>query len=90
MGLSRTSNLELVTLPNCDGLRENGTCRWLSVPACIGPKCPFCSSTDSLEKAYERLCSLDEETQQRIAKKYYGGFRPWRKAGERRRGERGV
>ena len=35
---------------------------------------------DSGVKAWERLCSLDEETQQRIAQKYYGGLRPWEKA----------
>ncbi len=29
------------------------------------------------EKVRARLCSLDEETQKRIAQKYYGGKRPW-------------
>ncbi len=77
MGLSRISNLELITLPNCGGLRENGTCDWLNVPACTGAKCHYYHSANSLEKAHERLRSLDEETQQRIAQKYYSGFRPW-------------
>ncbi len=77
MGLSRTSNLELISLPNCEGLRENGTCSWLSVPACTGTKCHFYHSLSSLEKAYERLRSLDEDVQQHIAQKYYGGSRPW-------------
>jgi hypothetical protein len=30
-----------------------------------------------LAKAHERLRSLDEKTQQRIAQKYYGDSRPW-------------
>ena len=35
-------------------------------------------------KVYERLASLDEETQERISVKYYHGARPWqtRKDGE--------
>ena len=77
MGLSRISNLELIMLPNCGGLRENGTCSWLNVPACTGTKCHYYHSANSLEKAYERLRTLDEEAQQRIAQKYYSGFRPW-------------
>ncbi|NCB51655.1 MAG: hypothetical protein EOM54_07230 [Clostridia bacterium] len=77
MGFSRTSNLELITLPNCGGLRENGTCSWLKVPVCAGAKCRYYNSADSLEKAHERLRSLDEEAKQRIAQKYYGGTRPW-------------
>lgn len=35
-----------------------------------------------------RLCSLDNESRQRIANKHYHGFRPWQEArqdaGERR------
>lgn len=77
MGLSRTSNLELITLPNCGGLREDGTCGWLNVTACTGAKCPYHHSLNSLEKTHERLRSLDEETQQRISHKYYGDTRPW-------------
>lgn len=78
MGLSRTANLELITLPNCGGLRENGSCSWLDVPVCAGAKCHYChNSENSMEKAHERLRSLDEETQRSIAQKYYGGTRPW-------------
>lgn len=77
MGLSRTANLELISLPNCGGLRENGGCRWLDVPACVGTECRYCHNHDSLEKAHARLRSLDEETQKHIAKKYYGGSHPW-------------
>lgn len=77
MGLSRSSNLELITLPNCNGLCENGACRWLDIPTCTGTKCHFYHSLNSSAKAQERLCSLDEETQRRIAQKYYRGSRPW-------------
>lgn len=28
-------------------------------------------------RVYERLASLDEETQRRISEKYYHGTRPW-------------
>ncbi|HBN86197.1 MAG TPA: hypothetical protein DDZ89_20430 [Clostridiales bacterium] len=56
---------------------ENGKCRWLNVPKCRGTKCSYYQKTNSLEKAQDRLRSLDEEVQVRIAKKYYGGFRPW-------------
>jgi len=87
MGLSRISNLELIMLPDCGGLCENGSCSWLKLSACTGPKCRFYNSTNSLEKAHDRLRSLDEETQLRIAKKYYNGSRPWMKANKKRRGE---
>lgn len=30
------------------------------------------------EKVFARLATLDEETQKKIAKKYYGGNRPWK------------
>ena len=29
------------------------------------------------ERIYERLAQLDEETQERISRKYYHGTRPW-------------
>lgn len=41
-----------------------------------------CSGQET--RVYERLASLDEETQQRISEKYYHGTRPWQK---RRDGE---
>jgi len=34
------------------------------------------------DETYARLRSLDEETQRRIAKKYYNGKRPWREQPE--------
>jgi len=75
--LTRYSNPELLTLPDCGGLLENGKCRWLNVQKCSGVKCSYYQRQNSLEKAQERLRSLDEATQERIAQKYYGGTRPW-------------
>ena len=87
MGLTRTANLDLITLPNCGGLREDGKCSWLNVPTCTGAKCHYYHSPNSLAKAHERLRSLDEETQQRIAQKYYRGARPWMNANTKAGGE---
>jgi len=75
--LTRYSNSELLNLPDCGGLLENGKCKWLSVQKCTGAKCPYYHKINSLAKAQERLRSLDEAAQERIALKYYGGYRPW-------------
>ena len=75
--LSRYSGIEINKLPDCAGLLENGRCRWLQISACVGEKCTYNKRVKSQEMAEARLCSLDEETQTRIANKYYGGFRPW-------------
>jgi hypothetical protein len=83
--LTRNSNPELLKLPDCEGLQENGKCRWLKIPACSGVGCSYYQKMDSLAKAQERLRSLDEETQERIAQKYYGSFRPWMDTGEKLR-----
>ncbi|MET0017794.1 hypothetical protein [Oscillibacter sp.] len=85
--LTRYSNPELLKLPDCGGLLENGKCRWLNVPKCSGTKCSYCQRQNSLEKAQKRLRSLDEATQERIAQKYYGGFRPWADADSKGKGE---
>jgi len=77
--LTRLSNIELTNLPDCEGLLENGKCKWLTVPKCIGAKCSYCQEAGTLDKTYARLRSLDEVIQDRIAKKYYGGSRPWEK-----------
>ncbi len=82
--LSKYSNTELLELPDCEGLRENGKCRWLREP-CLGEKCQWLSQIDSLQRAYARLRSLDEEQQERIASKYYYGVRPWMEAARPRR-----
>ena len=75
--LARYSSAELLKMPDCAGLLESGKCRWLRVEECAGENCAYYREVSSQAKAEARLCSLDEETQERIAKKYYGGFRPW-------------
>lgn len=75
--LTRNLNLELISLPDCAGLLENGKCSWLNTDACIGKQCSFYLESSSRQKANKRLCSLDEKDQARISRKYYGGFRPW-------------
>ncbi|SMC81828.1 hypothetical protein [Papillibacter cinnamivorans] len=75
--LSRRSNLELLKMPDCGGLREDGRCSRIDIPCCTGPKCAFFREASSPAKARIRLRSLDEALQKRIADKYYGGKRPW-------------
>lgn len=71
----------LLELPNCAGLSDTGKCFWLSINSCQGYSCPFKKTRETQEnsiKAVEnRLSELDEENQERIARKYYGGKRPW-------------
>ena len=74
--LTRYSNFELLGLPDCDGLLENGKCRWTKTP-CSGARCH--RGENSLERAYARLRTLSEDSQAYIARKYYFGGRPWRK-----------
>ncbi len=81
MAVLRFSNVEFLSLPDCNWLLENGKCRRLSTPKCNGEECPYYKKKSSFFKAQERLCSLDEQTQERIAKKYYSGFRPWAGSG---------
>lgn len=75
--LTRYSNKELLTLPDCKGLLESGRCGWLDVQACAGTGCSYYRQRNNLSKARERLRSLDEKTQETIARKYYCGARPW-------------
>lgn len=77
MVYTRNLNLELLKLPDCDALLENGKCNCLDVPACLGASCPSYHKKDSPEKVFARLRSLDEEKQEYISQKYYGGKRPW-------------
>ncbi|GHU78779.1 hypothetical protein FACS1894191_0170 [Clostridia bacterium] len=82
--LSRGSSLGLLDMPECKWLRDNGKCNFLKGEACTGKKCSFRQKENiSMEKAYARLRSLDEETQRRIAQKYYNGSRPWTDADTR-------
>ena len=75
--LTRYSNIELLNLPDCRDLRENGKCALLNVPACTGEGCPYYRERNSVDCSWQRLCSLNEKTQEHIAQKYYGGARPW-------------
>lgn len=77
MTYTRYSNLDFLTLPDCEGLLENGKCSCLDVPACLGKNCLSYHREDNSEKAFTRLRSLSEEKQEHISKKYYGGKRPW-------------
>ncbi len=79
---SRFDNSELMQLPDCDGLLENGKCKFLDVPACRGKDCSFSHKKDSFEKVYARLRLLSEEKQEHISKKYYNGDRPWAESEE--------
>lgn len=83
MALTKYTNKEMVDYPNCHALTESGKCVWLSLSACRGAGCPFMKTEEdnrnSLEHARARLASLDEATQAHIARKYYGGKRPWYK-----------
>ena len=73
--------------PDCFWVTDTGRCRQLENRLCMGPDCPFMKTKETCQaqenKVYERLATLDEETQARISKKYYNGTRPWaRKEGE--------
>lgn len=81
LALTRLSNLDLIDLPNCAGLQENGRCARLDIDQCLGEGCPL-MRTPAQEKAalrhtFLRLGSLGEEEQVKIARKYYGGRRVW-------------
>lgn len=75
--------MELVKLPNCQGLSENGKCNWLSIGTCVGEECVFKRSASehvsSGIKTFNRLASLASVEQARIADKYYNGMKPWEK-----------
>lgn len=75
--LSRNSSAEFLKLPDCLWLLESDKCRWLQISECAGENCAHYRKPSSQAKAKARLRSLDEETQARIAQKYYGGFRTW-------------
>ena len=82
---TRNASAELLRLPDCGGLLENGKCRWLNVPSCLGAGCSFYQGFNSQTKSKMRLRALDDATQERIARKYYGGTRPWLNDNEKNR-----
>lgn len=77
-----SSHLDILDLPNCVYLLENGRCRELTFKKCKGTACRFCLTkdrfADSRRKWSDRLNSLDEKKQSEISKKYYGGKTPWK------------
>lgn len=75
---NRYADVELINLPDCEGLLKNGKCNYLNVSACIGAKCTYFRHKGAQDESYKRLCCLDEATQNHIAQKYYGGKRPWK------------
>lgn len=74
-------------LPDCIYLDERGKCRFLKTDTCLGKECSFVATVQSIAEketlCAERLCSLSEEKQVRISKKYYNGKMPWKKDGGR-------
>ena len=81
---SAGNSFEILKLPNCIYLMENGRCRELSCKKCVGANCRFCIIKDNSDltklKWSQRLNSLDEKKQKEISAKYYGGKMPWKKA----------
>lgn len=75
-------SLDILDLPNCIYLLENGRCRELALKKCIGNGCRFCvlkeNFNQSKVKWSNRLNSLDAERQREISMKYYSGKMPWK------------
>lgn len=78
---NKQEGLHMLDLPNCVSLSENGGCTLLKMKTCQGLGCSFMKSYEEMVNTTryweERLASLDEEKQERIAKLYYGGKMPW-------------
>ena len=66
----------------CVFLGANGACEKLNQKVCPTGGCSFKVLPEEEEGKREswakRLSALDEARQKEIAKKYYGGGRPWR------------
>jgi len=73
MSIGRLSNLELLELPDCMGLANNGKCTWLNINACRGKGCTFTRSAidnkSSRIYTFHRLASLSVSKQMHIADK---------------------
>ena len=74
------TNPDYLRPPDSFGLLEKGPCSCLDVANCLGKKCS-CYHNSRI-RAFARLRSLDEKKQEHIAKKYYGGRRPWVEYGQ--------
>lgn len=64
---------------NCRGYTGDGKCCLLNVALCQKERCPFFNTQAECDKAERRLSELTDEQQKHIAKKYYGGKKPWLK-----------
>ena len=83
MSFNRFSNLSLINMPDCVALSDLKKCSRLITLECDKNMCPFKQNfdeeTESLLNAYDRISNLDDNTQTRIAKRYYQGKMPWKK-----------
>ena len=75
---------EMLSLPDCRFLTEKFTCGRLNISHCTGENCTLLSreaSHTDINVWSSRLSLLSEEEQMKIARKYYGGKRPWKDGG---------
>ena len=65
----------------CIANTKGNMCSKLNVEKCMGESCSFAMTKEeaeaSMEKAFERLATLDNVVQIYISNKYYGGKMPW-------------
>lgn len=77
---------ELCGLPDCVYLSEKGACVYLKERECEGFSCRFLKTKKdgarNESRWAERICSLPEKEQIKIAKKYYNGKMPWKERGK--------
>lgn len=82
MAVAAHNSAALLSLPDCIFLQENGKCSRLSLDFCTGNTCSFLTSHNKSDegksKWAQRLSALSEKQQSDIAKKYYGGTKPWK------------
>ena len=67
----------------CIYCTKRNDCSVLSVKKCLGEKCSFYETSEenlhSNDAWSKRMNALDSVKQTEIAKKYYGGKKPWQK-----------
>ena len=82
MAVAAHNSAALLALPDCVFLQENGRCSRLNREACAGEDCSFLTTHERSDqgryKWASRLSALSEARQSEIAKKYYGGTKPWK------------
>lgn len=66
----------------CIHMSDNAKCCILRVENCPGAECPFRETSESNKNAEEnwrkRLNAMTADSQERIAREYYGGKMPWK------------